>query len=120
MVTQKVELEIPVDGKAAYKHSYEKLVAESVTDCATISKSVVSHLPADEQAEAAKAYHFKAFNYGHDLLLRGAERAKGTRAAQGPAKEIAAGIKVLVDNGMAPEAAREFIINQRTAAGKPV
>lgn len=119
---QKIEvvLDIPVDGKAAYKHAYEKQVAESVDDAKAISKGVVLDKPADEQAEAAKAYLVKAFNYGHDLLVRGVERAKGTRAAQGPAKEIANAIKALVDSGYTVETAREMVITQRTLVGKPV
>lgn len=119
---EKVEvvLEIPVDGKAAYKHAYTKDVAESTDDCKAISRATVEHLPADERVEAAKAYLVKAFNYGNDLLVRGVERAKGTRAAQGPAKEIANSIKALVDSGFTAEAARELVINQRIAVGKPV
>ena len=120
METVEVVLEIPVDGKAPFKHAYEKQVAESIEDCKAISKAVASVLPADEQADAAKAYLVKAFNYGNDLLVRGVERAKGTRAAQGPAKEIANSIKALVDSGFTAEAARELVINQRIAVGKPV
>lgn len=115
-----VVLDIPVDGKAPFKHAYEKSVATSTDDCKVISKAAVTSLPADEQAEAAKAYLVKAFNYGHDLLVRGVERAKGTRAAQGPAKEIANAIKALVDSGYTAEQAREMVITQRTLVGKPV
>jgi hypothetical protein len=115
-----VTLDIPVDGKAAYKHSYEKQVAESTDDCKAISRAAVLDKPEDERVEAAKAYLVKAFNYGNDLLLRGAERAKGTRAAQGPAKEIANAIKALVDSGYTAEVAREMVITQRTLVGKPV
>jgi hypothetical protein len=115
-----VTLEIPVDGKAAYQHSYEKQVAESIDDAKAISKGVALALPADEQADAAKAYLVKAFNYGHDLLVRGVERAKGNRAAQGPAKEIQKGVDNLVANGFDAAEARAMIIAQREAKGLPV
>jgi hypothetical protein len=120
MQTTKVKLEIPVDGKAAYEHNYEKLVAETVDDARTISKGVVVGLPADEQAAAAAAYLVKAFNYGHDLLVRGVERAKGNRAAQGPAKEIQKGVDALVASGFGPDEARAMILAQREAKGLPV
>ena len=115
-----VTLKIPVDGKADFLHVYDKQEAGSVDDCKAISRTVVLDKPEDERVEAAKAYMVKAFNYGHDLLVRGVERAKGTRAAQGPAKEIANSIKALVDSGFTAEAARELVINQRLAVGKPV
>lgn len=120
MQTVDVKLDIPVDGKAPYEHRYAKQVADLVEDCKVISRGVVANMPADEQAEAAKAYLVKAFNYGHDLLVRGVERAKGNRAAQGPAKEIQNGVDNLVKNGFDAVEARAIIIAQREAKGLPV
>lgn len=115
-----VKLEIPVDGKAPFEHSYVKQVAETTDDTVAISRTAVAHLPEDERSKAALAYHVKAFNYGHDLLVRGVERAKGNRAAQGPAKEIQKGVDALVASGFSAEEARAMIIAQREAKGLAV
>ena len=115
-----VKLEIPVDGKTPFEHNYVKQVADTVDDCKAISRAVAAALPVDEQKDAAAAYLVKAFNYGNDLLVRGVERAKGNRAAQGPAKEIQKGVDALVASGYDAADARAMILAQREAKGLPV
>jgi hypothetical protein len=110
-----VKLELPIEGKPAFVWEYSKDKAESIEDTKAISKAMASgeETPAD--------YLVKAFNYGHDLLLRASERSKANKASQGPEKEIAKAIKMMVETvGFTEEAAREIVINQRKAAGKPV
>lgn len=115
-----VKLEIPVDGKTPFEHNYVKQVAETTDDVKAIARAIAATLPADEQKDAAAAYLVKAFNYGHDLLVRGVERAKGNRAAQGPAKEIQKGVDALVASGFSADEARTMILAQREAKGLPV
>ena len=110
-----VKLELPIEGKPAFVWEYAKQKAESIDDAKTIAKAMASgdETPAD--------YLVKAFDYGHDLLLRASERSKANKASQGPEKEIAKAIKTLVEAaGYTEEAARELVINQRKATGKAV
>jgi hypothetical protein len=112
-----VTIEIPAgEGKPAYKHTYTKDKAETTADVQAIAKSSAD---ADKK-ETPGDYLVKAFNYGHDLLLRAAERSKGSKLVQGPDKEIAKAVAMLVANGFPEAAARELIINQRKATDKPV
>ena len=115
-----VTIEVPVDGKANHKHSYVKAVAESVADVQALSKAQVAGKPEDEQKAAAAEYLVKAWNYGNDLLLRAAERSKASRAAQGPEKDIAKAVAMMVANGFTEAAAKELILSQRAAANLPV
>lgn len=110
-----VKLELPIEGKPAFVWEYAKQKAESIEDTKVISKAMASG------DETPSDYLVKAFNYGHDLLLRASERSKANKASQGPEKEIAKAIKMMVETvGFTEEAAREIVINQRKAAGKPV
>jgi len=110
-----VKLELPIEGKPAFIWEYSKDKAESIEDAKVIAKAMASG------DETPSDYLVKAFNYGHDLLLRAAERSKANKASQGPEKEIAKAIKMMVETvGFTEEAAREIVINQRKAAGKPV
>lgn len=125
MQTEQVTLDIPVEGKAPYKHTYDKEVAESGADIQAISTKVANEKAkpdaTDEEKEAArKAYTLKAFNYGHDLLTRQTQRGIGQKLAQGPEKAIAKAVANLVEQGMPEEQARELVIATRIAAGKPV
>lgn len=115
-----VTIEIPLDGKAPYKHSYTKAVAENVADVQAISRAAVTGKPEAEQKQAASDYLVKAFNYGNDLLVRAAERSKASRASQGPEKDIAKAVAMLVASGFDEAAAKDLIIAQRTAKGLPV
>jgi hypothetical protein len=112
-----VTLDIPAgEGKPDYKHTYTKDKAESTADVQAISKQMAD----PEKKETPGDYLVKAFNYGHDLLLRASERSKGSKLVQGPDKEIAKAVAMLVANGFTEAAARELIINQRKATDKPV
>lgn len=116
-----VTLEIPTgEGKPAYKHTYEKQKATTVGDCQTISREQAEGDTDDEKKKSAAEYLVKAFNYGHDLLLRANERAKANRAAQGPEKEIAKAVEMLAASGFDKDEARKLIIAQREAKGLPV
>jgi hypothetical protein len=124
---EQVDLLIPVEGKDAegkarepYKHSYQKDVAENNVDIRAIAAARAKGDTDEEKQNDAAAYIVRAFNYGHDLIVRQAERQKASRASQGPEKQINKGVEFLVTQGFTAEAARELIIAQRTAAGLPV
>src|SRR5690606_1521756 len=106
MKTEKVELSIPVEGKEPFKHSYEKQVAEVVADIKAIAQARATGETDEERAQSAAAYMVRAFNYGHDLILRQQERQKATRAAQGPEKQIAKAVEMMVAQGFDREQAR--------------
>lgn len=100
--------------KPAHKHVYTKMEAENVEDVRTIAAD-------GRNDEEAQAYIVKAFNYGHDLILRQKQRQIGTKQAEGPEKQIAKAVDMLVNTaGFTAEAARAVIIAQRQAAGLPV
>lgn len=127
MKKELVELSIPLEGKDAegkakepYKHSYSKDVAENNADIRLIAQGRAKGETDEEKQADAAAYIVRAFNYGHDLIVRQAERQKASRASQGPEKQITKGVDFLVTQGFTAEAARELIIAQRTAAGLPV
>lgn len=121
MKQETVELSIPVEGKEQpYKHSYTKDVAENVADIKAIAVSRAKGDTDEEKQKDAAAYMVKAFNYGHDLILRQGERQKASRAAQGPEKQIAKAVELLVQQGFTAEQARGLIIAQRQSAGLPV
>ncbi|RPH73991.1 hypothetical protein EHM76_04465 [bacterium] len=112
-----VTLDIPAgEGKPDYKHTYTKDKAETTADVQAISKTCADA----EKKETPGDYLVKAFNYGHDLLLRAAERSKGSKLVQGPDKEIAKAVAMLVANGFGEAQAREMIIAQRKLTDKPV
>lgn len=115
-----VTIEIPLDGKAPYKHSYTKAVAESVTDVQAISRQMAKGDDDEARKKSASEYLVKAFNYGNDLLVRAAERSKASRASQGPEKDIAKAVAMMVANGFTEAAAKELILSQRAAANLPV
>ena len=115
-----VTIEIPLEGKPAYKHSYTKSVAQNVADVQAIARAAVTGKPEDEQKQAASDYLVKAFNYGNDLLVRAAERSKASRASQGPEKDIAKAVAMLVANGFTEAAAKQLILAQRETANLPV
>lgn len=122
-----VELAIPVEGKdaegnakAPFKHSYVKDVAENNGDIRAIAQARAKGETDEEKTADAAAYIVRAFNYGHDLIVRQAERQKASRMSQGPEKQIAKGVDFLVTQGFTAEAARELIVAQRQAAGLPV
>lgn len=121
MKIEKVELKIEVEGKEQpFIHTYEKQVAEAVAEIRTIAGGRAKGETDEEKAKDAAAYTVRAFNYGHDLILRQSERQKASRAAQGPEKQIAKAVDLLVQQGFTAELARDLIVKQRQAAGLPV
>lgn len=120
MKQETVELAIPVEGKEPFKHSYAKEVAESVADIKAIAVGRAKGETDDEKQRDAASYMVRAFNYGHDLILRQSERQKASRAAQGPEKQIAKAVDMLVGQGFDKDQARALIVAQRQAAGLPV
>ena len=119
MEIKKVTLKIPAGKDAEGKdrevnHDYAVNMAENAADVATICAE------GRNEVEAAE-YLVKAFNYGHDLIVRQRERQIGSKKAEGPEKQIAKAVDNLVAvTGMTPEDARNLIVSQRQAKGLPV
>jgi hypothetical protein len=115
MKTESVTLEIPRgEGKDAFRHSYQKEVAETPEDVMSIAAS-------GRNENEASAYLVRAFNYGNDLILRQKQRQQASKAAEGPEKQIAKAVETLVTTaGFDRETARQIVVKQREAAGLPV
>jgi rhodanese-related sulfurtransferase len=118
MEVKEVKLEIPAgkdaDGKEKKViHPYSVNMANTKEDVAVICAE------GRNETEAAE-YLVKAFNYGHDLIVRQRERQIGSKKAEGPEKQIQKGVDFLLTQGMTADAARAFIVAQRQAAGLPV
>ena len=120
MNTEAVKLSIPVEGKEAFEHNYSKEVAESVADIKGIALGRAKGETDEDKQKDAASYMVRAFNYGHDLILRQSERQKASRAAEGPEKQIKKGVDFLVTQGFDAAQARTLIIEQRKTAGLPV
>lgn len=117
MINETVTIGVPQgEGKPEFPWSYDRQKAETAADvqaiCRTITEGNEKVKPGD--------YLIKAFNYGHDLLVRASERSKASKAAQGPEKEIEKTVKMMVASGFSEEAARKMVIEQRKLTDKPV